>query len=112
VASAKQQKDCLALRFAEVEFPVNHTYERMKAFYTKTATISNLEHLFQGPSGPWNNTLRRVKLLLVGLERLPSTVEELVAAVKTIYTCLFALFKSNYVHCDVRWANIVEVLGS
>jgi len=47
----------------------------------------------------------------VGLERLPSCTEELTIAIKDICNCLFALHALQYVHCDIRWANIVEVFG-
>ena len=47
----------------------------------------------------------------MGVERKPTSVEELVTAIKHIGECLLCLHERGYVHCDVRWNNIVEVFG-
>jgi len=92
--------------FAEVEFHNDVQFDRMRKFYTATAAVPHLEH-----SMAFNADKKRICLIPVGVQRHPCNVIELVAAVKHIFECLFQLHGLGYVHCDIRWNNMIEVFG-
>jgi hypothetical protein len=54
----------------------------------------------------------RIRLVPVGVERKPDSVDELITAIKHICECLLSLHQLGFYHCDVRWANIIEFFGS
>lgn len=102
----------LDINFVEVEFTENELFERMQLFYNRSSTVPNLEHLYVGPVGPYTVNKRRVRLVPVGVERRPETMLELIAAIKQIFNCLCCLHDLGYVHCDVRWSNIIVVFDN
>jgi len=102
----------LDINFAEVEFGDTLVFQRMKAFYMATAKVANLEHFYIGPvMGPFTDDKLRIRLVPVGVMRKPGTLDELCTAIKQILSCLFSLHEYRYVHCDIRWNNIIQVFG-
>ena len=75
-------------------------------FYQAISRVKYIEHMTEN-----NESKNRVKLIPVGVNRKPDSYVELVAAIKYICDCLFELHKLKYFHCDVRWGNIICVLG-
>jgi len=94
----------LELTFAEVQFRDKAVFKRMLSFYKSTADVPHLEHLYQAE----NTSKSRIKLVPVGCSRLPTTLIELTTAVRNIFDCLQQLHKKGFVHCDIRWSNVVE----
>lgn len=88
--------------FVQVEFRDDETYERMIEFYNDTSTVPHLEHKQDVP-----NNHRRIKLVPVGVQRHPFNLVELITALKNVTECLLQLHLCGYVHCDVRWSNLV-----
>jgi hypothetical protein len=100
----------LDVNFAEVEFDKCFgLFERMCVFYKATTRVPHLEYLYMGhPAlGPFNPDKKRIRLVPVGTERKPDSVDELITATKHILECLFSLHELGYFHCDVRWNNII-----
>jgi hypothetical protein len=93
-------------QFVQVEYPDDQTFARMIEFYNATATVHHLEHL-QDVS----MNRRRIKLVPVGVQRKPFNLAELIAALKDITECLLQLHQCGYVHCDVRWSNLIVLDG-
>jgi hypothetical protein len=91
-------------KFVQVEYPDQQIYERMMEFYRATEHVPRLEHLFPSlnQANHW-----RISLVPVGVQRFPFSLAELIIALQHITECLFALHELGYVHCDVRWGNIV-----
>lgn len=101
----------LGMTFVEIEYEDSNHHVRMQNFYNKTAAVPHLEHLYQGGVGPFNENKQRIRLLLVGCDHKPSSAEELSTVIRHICKCLFELHALKYVHCDIRWNNIVDVFG-
>ena len=104
----------LDVNFAEVEFDKCFgLFERMCVFYKATTRVPHLEHFYMGhlALGPFNPDKKRIRLVPVGTERKPDSVDELITATKHILECLFSLHELGYFHCDVRWNNIIDYFG-
>jgi hypothetical protein len=99
-----RKKIRLENKFVQVEYPDQQIYERMMEFYKATEHVPRLEHLFPSlnQANHW-----RISLVPVGVQRFPFSLAELIIALQHITECLFALHELGYVHCDVRWGNIV-----
>ena len=100
----------LDINFVEIEYNDYILFNRMCTFYKATENVSNIEHLYRGGSGevgPFTYEKRRVRLVPVGVARKPESVDELTLAIKQISMSLFGIHALGYVHCDVRWNNIV-----
>ena len=100
----------LDINFVEIEYNDYKLFDRMCVFYKATENIPNIEHIYKGGSddlGPITYESRRVRLIPVGVARKPGTISELVIAIKQIGMCLRSLHALGYVHCDIRWSNIV-----
>jgi serine/threonine protein kinase len=54
------------------------------------------------------NGMVRLEIRPVCLEQLPSTVEELRAALRCVLTALGAFHARGFVHRDVRWPNVLK----
>lgn len=89
-------------KFVQVQFRDDETYERMIEFYNHTSTVPHLEHLQEV-----SDHHHRIKLVPVGVQRPPFNFVELITALKNITECLLQLHQCGYVHCDVRWSNLV-----
>lgn len=98
----------LDVNFAEIEFNDHEEYLRMREYYRKTAEVPMLEHPYVNP---FNDAKNRIRLVPVGVERKPNSLDELEKAIKQICTCLLSLHELGYFHCDVRWNNIIEYFG-
>jgi tRNA A-37 threonylcarbamoyl transferase component Bud32 len=102
----------LDLNFVEVEFKEDRTFNRMRLFYEATKNVPHLEHPFIHPTlGAFNEEKNRIRLVPVGVDRMPNSEEQLITAIKHICECLYSLHKLGYYHCDVRWSNIIEYFG-
>ena len=95
----------------EVEFNNQDQFDRMIDYYAKTKDVPNLEHLWVGKN-PVDELLNRIKLVPVGCNVKPKTISELTKAIKQIGNCLSCLHEIGFVHCDVRWSNIVVTTES
>jgi hypothetical protein len=103
----------LDVNFAEVEFKDRRDFDRMRLYYGATIRVPHLEHTYIDPVlGPFNDDKKRIRLVPVGVERKPDSVEELTTAIKHICECLFGLHELGYFHCDVRWTNIIDFFGA
>jgi hypothetical protein len=102
----------LDVNFAEVQFNDRIEFNRMHAFYSKTSEVPHLEHIYLDPVlGPFNIDKKRVRLVPVGVQRKPATVKELTTSIKHVFECLFCLHDIGFMHCDIRWGNIIEFFG-
>lgn len=97
----------LGLHFAEVEYPSADMHNRMIDFYQATARVPHLEHMYADP----NALRRRIKVGPVGVNRMPIDLPELLQCVKNISDALLGLHRARWMHCDVRWSNIIEHFG-
>lgn len=97
----------LELSFVEIEHGSVNSFQRMKIFYNATKNVPYLEHLYQQKDAV-NDRKLRIKLIPVGCLRMPKDIFELTAAIRNICECLIQLHRIGYVHCDIRWSNIVE----
>ena len=103
----------LDVNFAEVEFKDRRDFDRMRLYYGATTGVPHLEHTYiDSVLGPFNDDKMRIRLVPVGVERKPDSVEELITAIKHICECLFGLHELGYFHCDVRWTNIIDFFGA
>lgn len=103
----------LGMQYFEVKFDCEETFRRMVKFYTATgkAAVPHVERLCWRFSGTIDESVRTLKLVPVGVTRLPVDTAELITCIKHICGAVCALHKLQWMHCDVRWANIVEHFG-
>jgi hypothetical protein len=101
----------LGLQFVEVEYENSDQYDRMIRFYQVTSAVPNLERFFYGHTSALSPDACRIKLSPVGVSRLPANPPELVKCVKDIFRAVLGLHALRYMHCDIRWPNIVEHFG-
>ena len=104
----------LGLQSVEIKYTAQQvdTFNRVLAFHHATVGIENLIHLLPEVVGIENNVnipQRIIRLQPVGLTRRPNNATELVLAIRQISTCIQSLHALSYVHCDIRWANIIFV---
>lgn len=94
----------IKITFQRVEIECDETdrYNCLVKFYSKCGEVSFLEKL-QGSE----ERKRRIFLSPVGINRLPRTFLELIAAIRCILTALKGMHEFGYFHTDIRWANIV-----
>ena len=81
---------------------------RMRLFHDATYEVPYLEKYVLSQFNHFDDEIFRIRLIPVGVTRKPVSLNELTAAVKNICSCLFALHDLSYVHCDIRWPNIIE----
>jgi hypothetical protein len=80
----------------------------MRLFHETTSEVPYLEKYVLPQLNPFDDKNFRIRLTPVGVTRKPVSPNELTAAVKNICSCLFALHDVSYVHCNIRWPNIIE----
>jgi hypothetical protein len=98
----------LTLLGHEIKFPDDPVlYKRMRKFYKKTKDVPFIEHMRK-----IDQTQNRICLTPLGIVRRPSNPEELRVAFRHICTAVFGLHDHHYLHCDIRWSNIVDAYGS
>jgi hypothetical protein len=70
----------------------------MRLFYTATAEVPYLEHTYVDPKvvGLFNEDKKRIRLVPVGVERKPDSVNELATAIQHVCECLFRLHELGY----------------
>jgi hypothetical protein len=91
--------------------------KQMKAFYTATSEVVNLEHLYLIPGRAAHNGFREgstrsgpyleICLQPVGKTVLPNSPAELRTALLCILRCVKELHSLGYYHTDIRWFNVV-----
>jgi hypothetical protein len=102
----------LDMNFVEVELCSSEEFNRMRAFYEATSNVPYLEHTCKDPAyGPYNCEENRIRLVPVGMARQPASAAELIHAIKSVCACLSHLHVLGYVHCDIRWPNVVVCFG-
>lgn len=89
-------------RFVQIEYRDQQTFQRMVDFYKVTSGVPHLEQMSEVSSRHY-----RISLTPVGVHRLPFDLSELFHAIRDITLCIFSLHDCGYVHCDVRWSNII-----
>ncbi len=82
-------------------------FHHMIQFYNATKDIRFIEHMIKSDANK-----NRICLTPLGIMRFPATPDEVRIALTHICTAVFALHDLNYLHCDLRWSNIVEAYGS
>ncbi|CAG8681973.1 31956_t:CDS:2 [Gigaspora margarita] len=78
--------------------------------YRNTKNNRNIIHAVRGPQIV-NNTYK-VNLAPVGVRRIPSTEQEVKAAIRCVLNALVDLHELGYVHRDVQWSNILQLADS
>jgi hypothetical protein len=91
----------------EIEFHDTLLYLRMVTFYQKIKEIPFIEQMVY-----FDPRKNHIALKPLGIMRKPSSQDEAQLALAQICKALFALHDLGYMHCDVRWSNIIEAFGS
>jgi hypothetical protein len=101
----------LSSRYVEHQFEEKEKYQEMKNFYVKLGElrIPFVEHLYS--RDPFDDTKRIIRLQPVGDSRCPKTIDELRSALRCVYRFMRQLHDAGFMHCDIRWPNIVWVWG-
>jgi hypothetical protein len=103
------------MHFVEVQFKTQVMYHRMTTFYNATSTVPApyLECLFRSAEVPAYSPAKKmiVRSSPVGVTRKPRDTVELLTAIRQIFGCIFHLHDLRYVHCDIRWSNIINYNG-
>lgn len=103
----------ISASFVENRYAVNEDfgkYEYMKDFYN-TLSLHNIRHIerFVGKN-PCNDNTLTIRLGPVGIQVKPRSIEEARTAFRHVMRCMLALHKkAQYMHCDLRWPNIILV---
>lgn len=79
--------------------------------YVATRDVPYKERLFvpdaRNNEHSYDDQKKLFRLIPVGIQRQPDSVEEMRCCLICILTCLDALHRVGYVHCDIRWSNII-----
>lgn len=102
----------IGMHFVEVTYADKSTFQKLKHFYLECADkgVPHMELLY--PENGIIEAKKRFRLIPVGLERKPESVEELRTALQHVLECVTALHHLGFCHCDIRWSNIVVVDGA
>jgi hypothetical protein len=101
----------LSSRYVEHRFDEVEKYDEMKEFYStlQELRVPHVESLYE--EKPFDDVKRIIRLQPVGVERTPNTIEELRSSLRCVYLFLQRLHAAGFMHCDIRWSNIVWVWG-
>lgn len=84
-------------------------YVAMKALYLRLSELGISHIELPIADRPFDDTLRTIRLKPVGVQRKPRSIKELRTALRHVMRCMRALHKAEYLHCDLRWPNIILV---
>ncbi len=100
----------ISLQYVEIQYSISNPkrYKFLKAMYNKTKEIPFKETLVQIKESQFDDSSLIIRLLPVGISREPKTISELKKCLVCILTCLIQFHAAGYVHCDIRWKNIIK----
>lgn len=78
--------------------------------HTDTQDIPFKENLYSVANGIRSEG-RKFYLAPIGIRREPNDATELKRCLTCILTCLSQFHRRRYVHCDIRWPNIICVMN-
>jgi hypothetical protein len=107
--SRGQKRLRLQMAGHQIEFHDTSLYLRMVTFYQKIK-IKKIPHIEQMIY--FDPRKNHITLKPLGIMRKPSSQDEAQLALAQICKALFALHDLGYMHCDLRWSNIIEAFGS
>lgn len=90
----------IGLFYVEVAYDDSVEFERLKTFYQLAFDVPHMERLKEPATD-------KFRLIPVGIQRRPESVQELRSALLHILECITALHILCYCHCDIRWSNII-----
>lgn len=107
VANEKSIRICL--RYVEHRFPPTQQtlYQFLKQMYTNTQHIPHKEKLVENLDSQFDDTQRIIRLYPVGRVRKPQSIAEMKSCLFSVIECLEQFHLAGYVHCDIRWDNII-----
>jgi serine/threonine protein kinase len=92
-------------------------YNHLKTMYIDCFDVPFMEKLYNFPMVndrqelPFVDTKRILRFSPVGMLRMPANVAEIKKCLICLLICLSEFHKRNYVHCDIRWTNIIVFHG-
>ena len=94
----------ITISSVEVEYTNVDKFNYMLQFYKvmRDNNVPNLEFV-----DSYNESKQVLYLKPVGIRYVPKNVVELKEALNHLYSCITGMHTSGYVHCDIRWANII-----
>lgn len=107
----------IGFKFVENKFSLPeyaHRYEFLKTMYQRTDTIPHKEKLFSSPTDDTQafvDKQRVIRLHPIGIRKLPDNVHDGKECLRSIVDCMSQVHAAGYVHCDIRWPNILYANG-
>jgi tRNA A-37 threonylcarbamoyl transferase component Bud32 len=98
----------LDFKGADIRCP-RDTFGWMVQFYNAARGIPFLERI-TGSAIDETTNMGVIHLEPVGVQHIPASVIEFCRAIRCVLTAVHRLHQMGYVHTDIRWFNIVEVM--
>jgi hypothetical protein len=101
----------LTWQYVENQYHDTKKYQEMKDFYKrmKELKLPFVERAVHKNKEAFNDVQLTIRLKPVGVQCTPRTVAELRQALKCIFSFVRSFHHAGYMHCDIRWSNIVKV---
>jgi hypothetical protein len=111
VWSSKTTWKKLGANHFKLRFSTSNEFEYFKTYYCTTKDVPFLENLvdYSNSNQPFNDLNFEKNLQPIGISQKPKTINDLIKALQCILRCLRGLHACGYVHCDVRWSNVIAV---